>query len=212
MGIYDEALRDFADVYLRLSRVDDGPGTLTRAEGSDESGTVHVAVGRDGVPEAIRVDQGWQRAVDADGFADALTGAAAAARLHARADNEPGDWFDRTARTLTGEAPDRLGDRASSIEAVFAPGGRGRAPESFLADARRYADAADGRLDRSRLATGTAASGRLALGLEPSGSLSCEVDPDWLARQDAEGLTESLNRALAAARAELYKDPPGRHP
>lgn len=213
MGMYDQALRELAGLHRQLSRVDDAflapePAAPARAQGSDRSGTIHAVLSRDGTPEAFRVDQGWQRAVGAAGFADAVAEASTAAHTGSGPDGD--GWSDRLHQALTGEAPDR--SAASEVEALFAPGGRTRQVQVYLDEALRYTGAADARLDSARLATGTAAGGRLALFLAPMGSVSCEVDPDWLARQEAEDLTEALNRALAAARAELYAEPAGRKP
>jgi hypothetical protein len=51
--------------------------------------------------------------------------------------------------------------------------------------------------------TGSTAFGKLVLTVSGAGVVSCTADPEWVSRQEAEGLTDALNRALTSARAEL---------
>ncbi|BCB88314.1 hypothetical protein [Phytohabitans suffuscus] len=202
--MYDEALREIAGAYARLSRADEvfaaaEAAAPARSTGSDRTGTVHAVVGRDGIPESFVVDPGWHRALGATGLAGAVAEACAAAgtaawEASAPSGADPREWFTRLHRAFTEDAP----------APRPAPAHRQPRPlDAVVADALDHLGPILAGLGGTGSATGTAAGGRLSLTLDPAGSVSCEADPDWVSRQEAGELGEALDRALAAARAGL---------
>ena len=160
-----------------------------RYELSHADAVVQVTLGRDGLPELIRIGPGWRRSIGAEGFADAVTAACRQAReehreLWSRALDHDG-WPARFSQALAyvlgrGALPEFAG-RAGHAQAGRSGNGAGPAPFESSG--------------------GAAALGRLTLTVTLAREVTCVADPDWVGRQEAEGLSEALASALAQARA-----------
>lgn len=196
-----------------------------QVEGADSTGTVRVVLGPDGLPAAIRVRPGWERAIAPAAFGGAVVqafGAAVDERMAVWTRVlEDGEWRSEVAQLKAG-----LDGPRTAPAAPRAPGGGGGVPPAGVSPAFRR--------DRSRTrpraldvvaedalkafgtvqevtaapakpaeGTGTSAAGKLVLRLSATGVFSCEADPLWVSRQTAVMLTEALSQALADARGQL---------
>ncbi|HET9138526.1 hypothetical protein [Actinophytocola sp.] len=178
---------------------DQAPDT---AEGSDESGTVHVVLGPDGLPASFRVDTDFDRELKPEEFGDAVLRAFQAA-MGARL----AGW----SQTLRADGwPDRLGelrsDPADPAPPVFRPPpapARQRGLGELTEDMIKAFDNVDRLAARPAPVLATGSSGRLELTLSQQGLVSCVADPGWVSDQTAARLMNALAEALAEAKAEL---------
>jgi hypothetical protein len=166
-------------------------------EAADRSGTIHVVVGPDGLPESVSVAAGWLRALGSERFGAAV-GEAVDAALE--------QWFKAAVDALgplDAQAPEPDPDAAPvPTRPLF----------DVLSEALDVMRDTAERLDRAaaapRVGTGSAGFGKLVLVLSPDGTVSCTADPHWVSDQDPAALTDALNRALAGARDELARAAP----
>jgi DNA-binding protein YbaB len=159
-----------------------------RVEGTDGSGTVRVVLGPDGLPDSIRVDPGWRRAVGSEGFADAVVEActrAANAQLAARVEEAGSDPAPVSGVPPPAAADGPVRDLGEMTRELLA-----------MLDNRVWAAGeANG--------TGTTAFGKLEITLSHTGLQSFVADPGWVSRQTDEDLMDALASALSSARADL---------
>jgi hypothetical protein len=156
-----------------------------------------VVLGPDGLPESIRVDPGWRRAVGSEGIADAVVEAcAAAANAQFAARVEEAGSAPATASgapppaAMSGAVPPSasdgpirdLGEMARELVAIMS------SDEPLIGEAR---------------GTGTTAFGKLEITLSEAGLQSFTADPGWVSRQTDEDLMDALVSALSSARADL---------
>lgn len=180
-----------------------------RAEGTDRSGMVRVMLGPDGLPETIKVENGWKGQLAPDAFGAAVGEAFSAAtgnRLTAWtvALREQG-WPARVDRLRTGL--DSSGPEPAPVPPAVQRAMPPRPLDAIAEDVIKAFDTVH------RFAappapvsgSGSAASGRLSLTLSASGGLSCTADPKWVSRQSAAALRTALSVGLRAARAELAR-------
>jgi hypothetical protein len=186
-----------------------------RSQGTDRSGMVAVAVGRDGLPEAIAVHVRWRERLPAGSLATAITEAGRAALRERGAQwsqtLERSGWPARLDRLDTDA--DLAGPEADPppVPAAFRrPGDTARPrPLDVLAEeAIRGYDTAASVAARARSAPppqGRAANGErtLALTVEQDGQVTCQADPRWVERQTGADLTRVLGELLAIARRGL---------
>jgi hypothetical protein len=214
-GRMEEIVRDLAKINryaagLQQLMADLQQASPATSRGADRTGAVQAVLGRDGLPEAIRVQDNWKGRLDPRSFAAAVTEASeAAVRERGLA------WSRELERSGWQQRADRLRADSASAPAV-PPGG---VPEAFQrADARpRSADRlAEDVIDLAQTAIRAARAprhspsglgrnrgGTLALTLSRGGQVACQADPRWVAGQSGHQLTEALSAALAAARQEL---------
>ena len=179
---------------------------------TDATGTVHVALAADGLPDSIRVGEDWRRAVGAAGLAAAVTEAChrgeadrserVAAALHGRR------WPERAVGIFTyiaGNGAPPLTSPRGATPTWSAPAFAGT--RSLLAAAEQIAAAhpsGDGPADPvPPQRPGAGAHGRLTLTLTGLGTITCDADPDWVAGQEARDLDDALASALTALRSDL---------
>lgn len=177
--------------------------------GSDASGAITVALGEDGLPERIDLDDGWRRAVGAEGLAAAVTracGGATQARFDVMAAASQSGWTARVSAAfayIDGEGPEPPGLPSADDAQAASP----YVPElsGLLADIVA-SDLAEGTDAVARAGppqySGSAGVGRLTLTLDATGKLTCEADPDWVGRQETQDLRDALASALAGLHAE----------
>lgn len=186
-----------------------------RVSASDGTATIQVVLGRDRLPESMGVAADWRRRLGLERFASAVTQACRAA-----ADERAAQWLqaleDRDWQSSFEEVRRHIDD---GLDEDPAPSTRPEIhlpppditpsppprPMSVLAmetlqavNALELPDQAPVEGDEDL--AGSAARGNLILSFTPDGGVSCQVDVDWLARQEADDLTEALNRALMSAR------------
>jgi hypothetical protein len=178
--------------------------------GTDSSGSVGVALGADGLPERIDLDDGWRSTVGAEGLAAAVTAAcrgAVQARSHAlsTAADQSG-YIDRATAVfayMSGRGPEPPDLPRSS----GSPTGPASMPDLSDIAADIVASDLTDRVETALQAgppqySGSAGLGHLTLTLDPSGTLTCDADPDWVGRQETHVLRETLSTALAGLHAE----------
>lgn len=183
-----------------------------RAEGVDPTGAVHVVVGPDGLPESIRLEADWRRRVESESLGNAIGDAFRAASAERLADwgrtLESSGWQAKVERLQDGPAP--------AIPAGVLPEVRPRRLDRVVEDALKAFDSIDelgGIPAVTAQGTGSTAFGKLSVTLRRTGDVSCTADALWLSQQqDPEALTDSLNEALAAARADLASAAAAPHP
>jgi len=193
-----------------------------RVWSADATGTVRVALGEDGLPEAFAVAANWRSAVGVEGFAAAVTQACSNAVTGV---DEPGGTAQvaPSVRHLlslleylggTGEPPPgiALGRVDPPEEQAHTPaaGPLWTAPllDELHATARAMSGIDDLVEAAQRAPVGSGAHGRLTL--TAGEAITCTADPEWLGRQEAADLdaalasaVSSLRNARHAAEAEL---------
>jgi hypothetical protein len=188
-----------------------------RVWSADSTGTVRVALGEDGLPEAFAVATNWRSTVGVEGFAAAVT---QACRNAVTGVDESGGTAQVTpsVRHLlsmleylggTGEPPpgialgrvDPPDDRATAKAHTPAAGPLWTAP--LLDELHATAQAMSGVDDLARAArrapVGSGAHGRLTL--TAGEAVTCTADPEWLGRQEAAELEAALASAASSLRA-----------
>jgi hypothetical protein len=186
-----------------------------RIEGVDRSGSVQAVLGRDGLPEVIRVQSGWSDRLDARSFASAVTdscGAAARQRGLAWSQALEQSGWQRRAAELHSD-----GARTPTVTPGAVPPAFMRADvrprpidqlaEETMALGAEVMNAAGGararRQERTRPGTGSNRTRTVTLTLAPGGQVSCQADPRWVTGKSGGQLTEALTEALATAREAL---------
>jgi DNA-binding protein YbaB len=151
-----------------------------RAEGADGSGTVHVTIGADVLPESITVDPGWRRGVGSERFSDAV--------LEAYENAVTAQLTARLTAPMVAPDPDAMPPRPVSHD-----------PEQI-----GYQELTDLPIEMAT-GTGTAAYGKVVVALAVTGLRSVTAEPEWLARQSDDELMEAVGTALAGAHADLIE-------
>jgi hypothetical protein len=178
-----------------------------RSEGTDRSGAVQAILGRDGLPESIRVHSAWSDRSDGSRFAAAVAeavGAAAQERGRAWAQVlEKSGWQERAGELKSGRA------RAPGVvPPAFLRGDAMPRPLDQLAEeAISLTSNVTSRLGRAPRkpghGTGSNRTRTVTLTVAPGGQVSCQADPRWVAGKSGGQLTEALAEALTAARQDL---------
>ena len=184
-----------------------------RVWSADTTGTVRVALGEDGLPEAFAVATNWRGAVGVEGFAAAVT---QACRTAVTGVDEPGGTAQvaPSVRHLlsmleylggTGEPPPgiALGRVDPPEEQAHTPatGPLWTAPllDELHATAQAMAGVDDLVQAAQRAPVGSGAHGRLTL--TAGEAVTCTADPEWLGRQEAAELEAALASAVSSLRA-----------
>ncbi|WP_433271040.1 hypothetical protein ACQPZF_11415 [Actinosynnema sp. CS-041913] len=184
-----------------------------RVEGRDRTGSVHVVLDRDGLPDSVRVEFDWNRRLEPGAFGSAVLEAAQAAMgtrmaewtrtlqsegWQERADRLQAESEQAPRRPVSDELPPALRRKVAETE-----------PRPIGELAEELIKAFDG-IEQQQLrpptpagGVGEVAAGKLRLTLTGSGLASCDADPDWVRDQTAARLMNALNEALALAKARL---------
>lgn len=178
-----------------------------RAAGYDATRSVHVFIGVDGLPTAIRVELGWrdQLAPQAMGDAvlEAFTAAVAEAMQAWSRALEQTSWRSRAAEPEAqavhhGNEADR-----TSLPTVVGFAAN-RDPQEIAEDVLRASDRlrtqASGEVP---VGVGADQSGNVSITLSRAGLQACSVQAAWASRQGGSALTAALSNALRTARTEL---------
>jgi hypothetical protein len=179
----------------------------SESKGSDRTGSVHVTLDTDGIPVSFRVDNRWNRNIEADSFGDVVFEAFQAAigdRLTVWSDSLTEDgWQERVDKLQggpTGVAPEgRVPPAFRKPAEEVTP----RALDEVAEDALKAFDNVDSYSMQPEGAIGTDRSGHLAIGLSSSGMTSCTADGQWVSTQSAARLMNALGEALANAKEDL---------
>jgi hypothetical protein len=181
------------------------------SQGVDRTGTVQAVLGRDGLPEAIRVQANWRGSLDPRSFAAAVTEASEVAMrergLAWSRELERSGWQQRAGR-LGADSASAPPMPSGAVPPAFqrADGARPRSAERLAEEVIDLAGTA-GRAARaprrSPRGVGKNRGGTIVLTLSRGGQVSCQADTRWVAGQSGHQLTEALSVALAAARQEL---------
>jgi hypothetical protein len=176
--------------------------TPRQAEGCDTTGRVVVVLDHDGVPERIRVIDGWQERLDSH-------------RLGAAAVEAFGDAVQQAMRTWTRRLDDtRWWSRQR--EPDEAPDAAPRAGASPPVSGRvqhdlEYSEPILRALHSSRrpgneqppAAEGADEAGYVTVRLGAGGLVGCEIEPRWARDRAGTTITAALDRALSRARTAL---------
>lgn len=184
---------------------------FSRAHGTDATGSVHVTLAADGMPEAITVDEDWRRLVGVDGLAQAVTEAWQTAALtsveslDSPAAQSLSPHVDAILAYLGGDGPPppgmRVGSPPPTTDDDDGESVGQQWPSDVLDEVNRVIDrlGSEG-ADHTR--KGSGAHGRLTLAVTATEGVVCEVDAEWLHRQDTQSLNEALASAVLSLRGE----------
>jgi hypothetical protein len=188
-----------------------------RSEGVDRSGTVHVSLGPDGLPERFRVSADWHRRIEAAAFGGAVLDACQVAvgeRMAAWTRSLENEGWQTRLEGLrggpqdsgTGSVPDRVPLVSHRTATDVRPRPIGDVTEEVF---RAFDDLSRwmARPPQPDSGSGTAGGGRLVVTLSGAGLTSCTADPRWVADQTAPRLTTALDRALSEALQDLANKP-----
>ncbi|GGM68458.1 hypothetical protein GCM10012275_43710 [Longimycelium tulufanense] len=191
----------------------------SRTTGTDHTGVIQVGLGADGLPEAIRVQQGWERRLEPARVGEAVVEAAQVALGERMASwtirlRDIG-WQAQVERLQQGDEPP-----APPVPGEVPPALRRAVDQARprpLGDLAEDMIAAFDHVEQMTppavaTATGSAAAGKLTLTLSRAGLVSCVAEPHWVARQTATMLTNALGEALAGARTALARTIEPHHP
>jgi hypothetical protein len=182
------------------------------SEGADRSGAIRMVLGKNGLPESIKVTADWQSRLTAEVFSNAVTEAfqvAAGRRLEAwtkllEDENWQGkieglqkNFENRSSPTPQAELPAAFKDNLSRITP--------RPTNEVVEDMIRAAEKADqdSHIPEAVKGAGSNANRKLFIVLSENGLETCRADVKWVAQQTAVGLSAALNDALASARLRL---------
>jgi hypothetical protein len=212
----EEIVRDLARINRYAAGLQQLMADLQQAspessQGVDRSGAVQAVLGRDGLPEAIRVEANWKGRLDPRSFAAAVTEASEAATrergLAWSRELERSGWQQRAGR-LGADSASAPPMPAGAVPPAFQRAGGAR-PRSADRLAEEVIDLAGTAVRAARAprqsprGVGKNRGGTIILTLSRGGQVSCQADPRWVAAQSGHQLTEALSTALAAARQEL---------
>jgi hypothetical protein len=212
----EEIVRDLARINRRAAGLQQLMAELQQASpessrGVDRTGAVQAVLGRDGLPEAIRVHANWNGMLDPRSFAAAVTEAIEAATrergLAWSRELERSGWQERAGR-LGADGASPPATPSGAVPSAFQRAGGSR-PRSAQRLAEEVIDLAETAVKAARAprhsprGTGKSRGGTLVLTLSRGGQVSCQADPRWVAGQSGHELTEALSAALATARQEL---------
>jgi hypothetical protein len=204
-----------------LQRYATNPQNLTRETGSkswlfegiDASGSVRVALGSDGLPETVSVDDDWTQRLRAHQFGRAVLEAAQAA-----SDQRTARWSEAIADEGWQAEVQRLEERIAADMAERPPEPpsprsahgtrevRPRDASTILREVRTLVDDIDELAQAPAVqGGGSAAFGRLQVTLSQLGMVSCTADPGWAQYKSPEELSEAFAAALASAREDLAR-------
>lgn len=184
-----------------------------RSEGADRSGTVRAVLGRDGLPETIRVSSLWKDRLTPWSFGGAVAEACeAAARERGTKWSQvlaKAGWQERMDRLETDSAAAAAAD-PSPVPAAFRRGTEDIKPrpldvlaeEAISALDAVTSPAARGRPQPPR-GTGANPERTLTITLSEGGRVAVQADPRWVSQRTAAQLSDALSVALAAARRNL---------
>jgi hypothetical protein len=178
-----------------------------QSEGSDQTGTVHVTLGPDGLPVTFRVGNNWKHQITPETFGGAVFNAFQAAigdRLTAWGDALADNGWQQRVDELKGgpaHAPDvgRIPLAFRKPVEDVAP----RAIDEVTEDVLRAFGNVDSFAAQSAGATGADRTDHLTIGLSATGMTSCTVDARWVADQSAAALMNALSEALLSAKEDL---------
>lgn len=211
-----ERLRQYATELHNLI-AEAGSVAPERAEATDRSRAIRMAIGPDGLPETVRVAADWQRRID-----PGAVGAAVLEAYGACVQRRSEEWAQvlehlgfadriRMVDELQAETNTPIPPPPNELPAAFLPDTRNIRPrptDLIAEDVLSAADTAIAAVARARQSPRVSGSGttrrrEVTITLSPGGLVSCEVDRDWAARQTGVRLTEALRGALASARENL---------
>jgi hypothetical protein len=178
-----------------------------RTEGTDRSGAVQAILGRDGLPEAIRVQSSWSERIDARMFAAAVAesvGAAARERGLAWSQAlEKSGWQERAADLKGGRARTPAAVPPAFLRGDARPQPLDQLAEETIALASNVTSRIGRAPKRPGNGAGTNRTRTVTLTVARSGQVSCQADPRWVAGKSGGQLSEALAEALSAARQDL---------
>jgi hypothetical protein len=181
-----------------------------QVQAGDASGTITVVLGPDGFPESARVGPDWRREVGPDKFGSAVAEACQAAQQGRMANwtraLEDGGLIDLLGRIDAAATRDIETLQVASDRWTPAAQVDNRVPqlpEHLVFAAVDAIEELDIESTVSGRGSGFAARGKLAVDFCATGTVTCVADPDWVARQNADELTDALGRAFDTARADL---------
>jgi hypothetical protein len=212
----EEIVRDLARINRHAAGLQQLMADLQQASpessrGVDRTGTVQAVLGRDGLPEAIRVQADWKGRLDPRSLAAAVTEASEVAMrergLAWSRELERSGWQQRAAQ-LGADSASAPSMPAGAVPPAFqrADGARPRSADRL---AEEVIDLAGTTIRAARAprhsprGVGKNRGGTLVLTLSRGGQVSCQADPRWVAEQSGHQLTEALTAALTAARRQL---------
>lgn len=198
----DNLIKQLGELERRANRLRDlmdnaRDGMPVRAEGTDQTGSVHVEIGADALPTRFRVAPDWDRRIAPPAFGGAVVDACQVAvnprlagwiaRLKEPQPGCPADAEMDSDRSASNVRPRSLSDLTEDLLRAF----------DDLAEAERHP------AQPPPDARGVAGNGRLELVLSSAGLASCTSEPCWTATQTGAQLTMALAEALDNARAQL---------
>lgn len=188
----------------RMGRLAHELATATphQTEGCDATGRVVVVLDRDGLPEQMRVRDGWQERLDShqlgaavmDAFSDAVHQA-----MRTWTDRLDGTrWWSRQQELE--EAP----DHSCTTSASPPVNGTARDDLEFSEPIlRALHSAGHSSGDRQLVAEGVDDGRHIRIRLGNGGLIGCEIDPRWARDRDGSTISAALHRALSRARSAL---------
>jgi hypothetical protein len=212
----DQIVRDLARINgyaagLQRLMADLQQASPESSRGVDRTGAVQAVLGRDGLPEAIRVQANWRGRLDPRSFAAAVTEASEVAMrergLAWSRELERSGWQQRAGR-LAANSASAPAMPSGAVPSAFQRAGDAR-PRSADRLAEEVIDLAGTAIRATRAprhsprGVGKNRGGTLVLTLSRGGQVSCQADPRWVAQQSGDQLTDALNGALASARQDL---------
>ncbi|MBP2476627.1 hypothetical protein JOF53_005499 [Crossiella equi] len=210
----DELMAELAQLQQQATALhtllQDATASMPRqAEGADDSGTIRVTLGPDGLPASFRVEAGWERRLHPEAVGSAVLEAFQAATRQRMA-----AWSETLATDGWKAQLDRLkavqgaaGEAPSPVPSQLRTGAAAPRPVDVVAeDMIKVFDTLTSPSTTGggpAAATGADRSGKLVLSLTQEVLLSCTTEARWAAGQSATRLMNALGEALLAAKAEL---------
>lgn len=183
-------------------------------EGADRSGTIRLMLGKDGLPESIRVATDWQSRLTPEVFSNAVTEAfqvAVGRRLEAWTKTlEDENWQGKIEHLQNNFEKRSSPPPPTELPAAFKDNLRRITPRPTNEVVEDIIQAVE-RIDQDPkirdVARGASSNtGRkLIIVLSENGIETCKADPKWVAGQTATGLSAALNDALSSARLSLKR-------
>lgn len=185
------------------------------ATGTDGSESIAVTIGPDGFPDSIRMVPDWERRLNSERLALAITEAGRAAR--SRQMTATADELQRLA-----DYQQVGGPNADPHHQAPTPGANGQHREQYASGSMSLDDLAEKALklfsevEKFRpvpvQATGRAAAGRLTVTVSAEGFVSCAADPRWASGQPSATLIGAFREAVREAREALARQEPSTSP